>query len=494
MIEVALDAVITVDADCRVVDFNPAAEHLFAYETEAVRGREIGDIIVPPTLREAHRAGVERYRRTGIAHVLGRRVELEAMRSDGSIIPIELQIHAIDGVEGVRYAAYVRDLTQARRTAREIAEQREKLHQAEKLSAMGSLLASLAHELNNPLAIVVAQATLIDEMPEDRRNPGRIAKVRSAAERCGRIVRTFLSMVRQQKPSRAQVSIETVVAKAMEIGAYGARSAGITVIPRHGPDVPDVEADEDQITQVLINLVLNAQQAFPPDDRERCIWIETRRADDGVHIVVADNGPGVPPDLRPRIFEAFFTTKPAGAGTGIGLAVCRNIVEAHGGRIEVGERPGGGALFRIVLPVGASSPKTEAGEAITAGRPLSILVVDDEADVGGTLAEILDRDGHRVTLAVGPAAALDLVGHEHFDMVFCDLHMPGGGGTALHAELTLRAPDLARRFVFVTGDMVAGPARIARALADAAPPVVAKPFGRDDVRAAIATVFAEAAE
>ncbi len=492
VIEVALDAVITVDAACRVIDFNPAAEKIFGYTAAQARGRPVGDLIVPGEMRRAHEEGLERFQRTRQAHVLGRRIEVEALTADGGLIPIELQIHALDAVEGVHFAAYVRDLTEARRSAAEIAAQRERLHQAEKLSAMGSLLASLAHELNNPLAIVVAQATLMDELPDDPRNRDRIGKVRAAAERCGRIVKTFLTMVRQQAPTRSAAPLGTIVDSALEIAAYGVRSAGVEILRSGAEHLPDVEVDQDQITQVVINLVLNAQQALRERSGDRRIWIETGRWEDGVFLAVSDNGPGVPEAIRERIFEAFFTTKPLGVGTGIGLAVCRNIVEAHGGTITVEDRPGGGARFRIVLPIGSGTAGAEATRQASqrARDALAVLVVDDEVDVGETLAALLESDGHAVTVVSTIAEAVRLAGSRRFDVVFSDLHMPDGGGLALQVRLSRQHPALARRFIFVTGDMVAGPASIEKISGGSI--VVAKPFGRDDIRQALETLPATA--
>lgn len=493
IIDVALDAVVTTDDAGRVVDFNPAAVSMFGRSLEEARGQPIGSLIVPPHLAAAHEAGMERHRRTGRSHVLGRRVELDALHASGRIFPVELQIHQLTIEDEVRYAAYIRDLTEPKAAAAAIAEQQEKLHQAEKLTAMGSLLAGLAHELNNPLAVVTAQTSLLEEIAPDATTRGRATKIRVAAERCGRIVRTFLAMARKQAPQRRSVDLKTVVEGALEILAYGLRSNGVEVTADIAPDLPPVEADPDQLSQVVVNVIVNAQQAFGDRVGERRIFIRlTPSTTGGVTLVIADNGPGIPETVKARVFEAFFTTKPVGVGTGIGLAVCRSIVEAHGGTIRAGDRPGGGAEFVIDLPSGRAAPvaAAEAAHRPAHGPGRDVLVLDDEQEVAEALGAFLEMDGHRVRLAGTIADGLATMEAAAPDVVFCDLRMPGGGGTAFWSMVAARRPDLAARFVFVTGDMVAGPETVRRA-ADGRPVrILEKPFDRADIRKALEDVFA----
>lgn len=340
IINVALDAVVTTDAEGRVVDFNPAAERMFGVKAADATGRPIGSLIVPEHLRDAHEAGMARHARTGRSTVLGRRVELDALHASGRVFPVEIQIHQLGEAGGIRYAAYIRDLTEQRQTAAALKDQQEKLYQAEKLTAMGSLLAGLAHELNNPLAIVTAQTSLLEELAETDPVRTRATKIRVAAERCGRIVRTFLAMARKQTPVRRSVDVRTVVDGALEILAYGLRSSGVEVRTAFAAELPLVEADPDQLSQVVINMIVNAQQAFGDRAGERIVYLGLGGVPGGLELTIGDNGPGIAPEIRTRIFEAFYTTKPVGVGTGIGLAVCRSIVEAHGGRIAVAERPG----------------------------------------------------------------------------------------------------------------------------------------------------------
>ncbi|WP_426954304.1 PAS domain S-box protein [Muricoccus radiodurans] len=479
----ALDAVVVMDEAGLVMEWNPAAERTFGYARHSAIGRPVAELIVPPMMRRRHVDGMRRYMETGIGTVIGHRVEVEATRADGSIFPCELAITEARLPGRRLFTAHLRDLTEQRAAAAEIEGQRTRLHHVEKLSAMGSLLAGVAHELNNPLAILLAQATLLRDQattPELRR---RAERIHAAAERSGRIVKSFLAIARQEAPRRTLVRLAAVVDAAVELTAYGARSAGIAVDVTHDPDLPPVQGDGDLLGQVVANLLVNAQQALQDRPEPRRISVWTRRAGEGAVVVVADNGGGVPADLKSRIFEPYFTTKPAGAGTGIGLAICRSIVGAHGGRVELEDVPDGGARFLVWLPCEAAVEPAEAATPDRADESLAVLVVDDEPDVAESLAEILEIQGHRVTVRESGQAALAAARRTRFDIVFADLRMPGMDGIALRRTLMAEQPQVGARTVLVTGDTVLG-ASTARARRDGAL-VLEKPFTPSDVRTAL---------
>jgi signal transduction histidine kinase/ActR/RegA family two-component response regulator len=451
-------------------------------------GRPIGETIVPPHHRDAHEAGLARYHRTGCPHVLGQRLEMEAMRADGSIFPCELSIHEVKAAGKVFFTAWLRDLTPSRQAAAELARQRERLHQSEKMSALGSLLAGVAHELNNPLAVVIAQTTLLEAMAQDPAVRDRARRIHAAASRCGRIVKTFLAMVRQQAPARSAVQVNPALTGALELAGYGLRSAGIVVENRLAPGLPAILADADQIGQVAVNLVVNAQAALADRAEPRLIRLESwAEPDGGVGFAVEDNGPGVPPALRETIFDPYVTTKPLGAGTGLGLAVCRNILAAHGGSIALEDGTLGGARFVVRLPRGDVAEATAAAAPAMAAAPRHrVLVVDDEPEVGGALAELLGLHGVAAECVTEIAEAIARLDAVRFDAVFCDLRMPGGGGTRLYRHAMASQPHLRGRFAFVTGDTVAGPAAIGAIEPGAAPPILEKPFAPEEVAEVLA--------
>jgi len=490
VIDAALDAVITADRDCRVIGWNAAAERIFGHRRDAIMGRPIGDTIVPPHHRGAHEAGLARYHRTGCPHVLGQRLEMEAMRADGSIFPCELSIHEVKAAGKVFFTAWLRDLTPMVQAQAELAQQRERLHQSEKMSALGSLLAGVAHELNNPLAVVVAQTTMLESTADDPMVRARAARIHAAAARCGRIVKTFLAMVRRQSPMRSAVEVNAALEGAAELVGYGLKSAGVILDRRLHPALPTIEADADQIGQVAVNLIVNAQAALADRPEPRVLRLETwPEPDGGLGFAIEDNGPGVPADLREKIFEPYVTTKPLGAGTGIGLAVCRSIVGAHGGTITLEHGTIGGARFVVRLPPGIPSHGAPAvPPPAAAPAALRVLVVDDEPEVGDALAELLGIHGVLVEQAGDIAGASAKLSAGSFDAVFCDLRMPGGGGAALYRHAIAAQPHLRGRFAFVTGDTVAGPASIAALEPGDPPPIIEKPFLPEDVAAVLGKV------
>src|SRR4030095_14360176 len=279
--------------------------------------------------------------------------EVTELRKDGTAL--ELEVHGIPmQYQGEPHVLTIaRDITEKKRSAEELARQRESLYQREKLAALGSLLAGVAHELNNPLSVVVARAVLLEEQAHP---PTRAAalKIRSAAERCARIVRTFLAMARQQQPERGAVAINDVVSAVLDMTGYTLRTSSVEVMLDLAKDVPAILADADQLHQVLLNLIINAQQALQDQAGPRRIRITSRfdPVPNQIRMNVEDNGPGIPQHLRARVFEPYFTTKPTGIGTGVGLAVSYGIVDAHGGSLTVDCPAHGGSIFTIVFPVG----------------------------------------------------------------------------------------------------------------------------------------------
>ena len=350
-------------------------------------------------------------------------------RFDGSEFPCSISSRLVDYKGNKVIVSAFHDLTDELARENEMARQREALHQSEKLSALGELLAGVAHELNNPLSIVVGQTRLLEETTTDPRAAQRATKIGAAANRCARIVKTFLAMARQQPHKSTAIDINEALSGAMEVIAYTMKSADIRVTPLLAADLPPVWGDADQLTQVLVNLLLNAQHALAEMHGEREIKIVSRfRAGEReVVIKIKDNGPGVPEALRTRIFEPFFTTKDVGVGTGIGLAFCHRVVAAHGGSIKLDPEYESGAAFVLQLPI-ATQPTgiADANGAVTRfSVPLSILVLDDEQDVAEMIAEILRGDGHRVKLADSGRVGLSLIEQQTFDVILSDLRMAG---------------------------------------------------------------------
>jgi PAS domain S-box-containing protein len=373
-------------------------------------------------------------------------------RADGRELPVSLTSRQIVFQGEPAIVTTSVDLTALRAAQAEVARSREALHQSEKLTALGALLAGVAHELNNPLSVVVGYSSMLCEMGCDPTMASRVEKIHAAAERCARIVRTFLAMARARPPRREPVMLGEVVMGALELAGYGLRSADVDVVVDLPSGLPPVHGDADQLHQVVVNLVVNAQQALigRPAPRRLAVtaWTEGNEA----VLEVADNGPGMNSDVAKRAFEPFFTTKPQGVGTGVGLSVCHGIVAAHGGRMELETAKGEGARFRVHLPLSQAPGAVQAEPAPLPAAGGRILVVDDEPEIAALLKERLGADGLSVATASSGRRALQAIEAGGVDAVVSDLRMPDMDGAALADEIRRRWPALEGRIVLITGD------------------------------------------
>jgi PAS domain S-box-containing protein len=413
--------------------------------------------------------------------------EARMKRGDGSEFWAAISARALVYRGRDVLVSVTQDMTDQLAVEAEMERQRDALHQREKLSALGEVLAGVAHELNNPLSVVVGQALMLKETAESPKNVERARKISEAADRCARIVKTFLAMARQQPAESKPVDINEVVESAIEVTGYSLRSTDIDLVLKLAPELPPVLGDASQLGQVVTNLLVNAQQALEEVRSRRRVEVSTEfdRREGTVAITIRDNGPGIPADLKARIFEPLFTTKGVGSGTGIGLALCNRIVEVHGGKIKLDSREGYGARFDIHLPASTLTLREpdEIEEARDADRPLRTLVIDDEEDVADLLAEILELAGYEVMAAGSGAEALRLIEREDFDVVLSDVRMPHLDGPALYGILRERKPDLADRLAFVTGDTMSPKAR--RFLESTDRPYIKKPINPQEVRALV---------
>ena len=384
------------------------------------------------------------------------------------------------------------DMTDERRAQADLARSRDALHQSEKLAALGSLLAGVSHELNNPLAAVIGQTALLGEDLEGTSHAPRIGKIRRAADRCARIVQSFLAMARQKAPDYRSIAINDQIRAAAELTEYQLRAAHVTLDLRLAEGLPPIAADPDQLHQVIVNLLTNARQALEETGGERRITITTSRQQGAIRLAVADTGKGIDAVTRDRIFDPFFTTKAVGTGTGIGLSYSRGIIEAHGGMITIAEKnedAGGGTTFVITLPIGsAAASGLVADIALPTATKGRVLIIDDEEDVAETLADMLARMGIEPTVAIGGTAGQAALAEEAaFDLVLSDIRMPDLDGPAIHGWILAHRPDLVGRIAFVTGDTLSGIA--ADFLEAARCPVLEKPFTPAALRTLVSTML-----
>ncbi|NUR35863.1 MAG: response regulator [Gemmatimonadaceae bacterium] len=480
VVEASSDAIVITDLERRIAFANPAAIAFFGHG-DALIGMPVS-CTVPP---DAH----EFVRRREDAALGGepQRYESYVLRANGErrIVAVTTAPLREQGViTGI--VAGLRDVTENRRLA-------EQLLQQEKLAAVGQLVSGVAHELNNPLAGVMAFSELLltSGAVHDPDARHAVETIHHEATRAAKIVSHLLTFARQRSAERTDADLNAIVTDTVALRRYALHAAQIELEVLLDPELPRTWADPFQLQQVVLNLLGNAEQALAEWDGTRRITVWTRRDGDQLVIGVADTGPGVAPEQRDRIFNPFYTTKPVGQGTGLGLSISDGIVREHGGQIRVESQPGEGATFLIELPLLTTAPRArpvpQAPQPVaSAGR--RVLVVDDETAMRSAISTFLTSLGHTVTSTSGGVEARALLDANEYDVVLLDLRMPDLGGDTLYEELRDRDPRHARRVVFVTGDVQSDQTR--RFLARAERPVVGKPFQLDDLATVIAGVTA----
>ena len=360
---------------------------------------------------------------------------------------------------------------ETRERLRALQETQAQLVQAAKLSAVGQLVSGVAHELNNPLSVVIGhgQLMLTKNPPPEIRRP--IELIVAQGDRMAKIVQGLLLFSRQRSTARGAVSLPEIVEQTLFLRAAQLRLSGIEAQVEPAPDLPAADGDAHQLQQVILNLLLNAEQAIlggraegsspadAPDGAGARIRIRmglaTVNGAEWVRLEVEDNGPGIAPDVLPRVFDPFFTTKAVGQGTGLGLSVSYGIVEQHAGHLTAESRPGL-TVFTVLLPryVEGRSAAVPAAEdearAVGAGR--AALVVDDEPAVVDLVVGVLERTGWKVDVADGGRGALERVRDARYDLIVSDIRMPDGDGEEFYRAAVAAQPALAGRFLFMTGD------------------------------------------
>lgn len=395
-----------------------------------------------------------------------------------------------------------------------------KMVQTEKMAALGQLVSGIAHELNNPLTSIMGYAQLALAQEGGRASDGKASnavRIFEEAQRAQRIVKNLLVFAREARAERAPLQLNEVVERTLALRSYELRVKNIVVHLDLEAGLPWLRGDAHQLQQVVLNLLVNAEQAIesqaarrPAGEALGHIGIRTERtAEGGVALEVCDDGPGIPAEVASRIFDPFFTTKPVGEGTGLGLSIAYGIVREHEGEITVGDAPRQFATasaarvrwstsFRVELPVGGavvaepeSQPLSPAPADRVAWRHAPrVLVVEDEQTVAHLISDVLREEGMSAEVALGGREGLDRLlaagqagAGWSYDLVICDLKMPGLDGPSLYRELLQRQHPARDRILFITGDTLSR--RTLEFLERYKAPFLSKPFLADELRAAV---------
>jgi two-component system CheB/CheR fusion protein len=370
---------------------------------------------------------------------------------------------------------------------------RERLYQREKLAALGLLLANVAHELNNPLSVATMEVDNLAEVWPDDLETDELDTLRQAVERCSSVVQSFLGLARQQPTARAPVALNTLIDEVLVLLRHALEADDIVLELHLADDLPLLQADANQLHHVVSNLITNAHQALrqiePP--RQLTLTTSVNAAGTEVKLEVADTGPGIAEDLQRRVFEPFFTTRPQDGGSGLGLPLCRNVIESHGGAVHLNSQVGHGTTVTITLPVDAADVEApepaadaDAPESAPRGR---ILLIDDEPGVRRALQRLLQRRGHDITVAANGDEGLAAIREGAYDVILCDIRMPGLDGPGLYHELERAYPHLLSRLIFLTGDVLSPEAQ---AFFDQVnTPRLVKPFQAPEVQRLIQQVM-----
>ncbi len=495
----ANDVIFTLDKNLAIQSINKAGVSLLHTSAECLRGSAFEELCIPESWQES-------------------RLLFDSLFSSYSVPPFELQLRPVgDKEEIIIMEISGRLVTEADQEpsihciARNMTDRRrleQQLLRSEKLSAIGQLVAGVAHELNNPLTSISGFTQLLlrdDDVVGQVRDD--LKQIGTQAERAAKIVQNLLVFAREHKPQRMVADVNEVIKSTLSLRAYQLRVDNIQVVLELDTNLPLTIADPFQLQQVFLNLINNAHQAMVERDAPGIMTIRSMALDNPpssgtteaiqtIRVAISDTGIGIAPELLNKVFDPFFTTKPVGQGTGLGLSICYGIVHEHNGRIWVESTAGVGTTLFVELPIilenetnTTINPLQPIQNQVSKEQRCRVLIVDDEEAVGGLLARLLRDLNHIPTYVNNGFDAINLITQEHFDLVLSDVKMPGMSGFDLYDAIHETDAELASRIIFITGDTLTSSTQ-AR-IAQLGNPNLAKPFSIDRLESAVAQMLAK---
>ncbi len=380
------------------------------------------------------------------------------------------------------------DITGRKRAEAEKRELEQRAQLASRLTTVGEMASGIAHEINNPLTSVIGFAQLLmrKDIPEDIKEDAKI--MNDSAQRVANIVKRLLAFARQRKPERVYADINDIIETTLAMRAYAMETGNIKVVTQLDPQLPRTMADASQLQQVFLNIIVNAETEMKLAHGSGKFVVGTGTVDNTIRISFRDDGPGIAKENLGRIFDPFFTTREVGEGTGLGLSICHAIVAEHNGQLCVKSKLGKGATFIVELPVIAEEkqlglPEAAPDDSIKIGRA-KILVVDDDPGTLELLSQVLTAEGHEVQTAATATDALERIESERYSLILLDIKLPGMSGIELYRSIQKIAESLARRILFITGDVMGVDTK--DFLSKTKAPYISKPFDieqlREDIR------------
>ncbi len=459
----ALDCIIAMDREGRVIEFNPAAEQVFGYTRSDILGRLLADLIIPARFRAAHAQGMSRFCETGEGAFLGQRVEVVAMRADGREFPAELAISVAQGAEGEIFIGYLRDITERRNAEQQRKLLEAQLRQAQKMEAIGQLTGGIAHDFNNILTAMMGYVVLAEQQVQERGDE-KLAKYLDRIDRSGQrardLIQQMLTFSRGQRGEPRLVDLAPLVGEWVSL-IQSTLPSSVEIVTQLDPQLPAAMLDPLHVEQVLMNLCINARDAMQGQGtlsiRLRktrcgdCICESCRQplAGEYIELAVSDTGAGITPEVRERMFEPFYSTKAVGHGSGMGLAMVHGIVHEYGGHLLLDSRPGEGASLSVLLPAlaeEAAANDVKEDQLRVAGSALEgrVLLVDDEPAVSEFMEDLLESWGLSVSVFNHSVEACQHFAEDPdgYDLAILDQTMPKLTGLEVTEHLLKLRPGL----------------------------------------------------